>query len=258
MRYYYFLVEGPHDEAAIGKVLQILGLRQIRNKEEIPYIWQGLIPNKYPFVEGRLEKISPIPDFYKSDNVCVAIKAALGETRIISELNNTMLIMQREQLKQLNGILVVCDADNKSANEKYNEFILNITKRKELNFDETCFINKEGYFKDIKIKCDIYVFPNNKDCGTLEDILLEGAKIQYDNLLENAINYIENIDDKYKSKLSTSKHKKAIIGSMASVLNPGVANQVSIKNDKWIDYNNIYISEKIKILYNFIENFIKN
>lgn len=258
MRYYYFLVEGPHDEAAIGKVLQLLGLRQIRNKEEIPYIWQGLIPNKYPFVEGRLEKISPIPDFYKSDNVCVAIKAALGETRIISELNNTVSIMQREQLKQLNGILIVCDADNKSASEKYNEFILNIIKRKELNFDETCFTNKEGYFKDIKIKCDMYVFPNNKDCGTLEDILLEGAKIQYGNLLENAVNYIENVDDNYKSKLSISKHKKAIIGSMASILNPGVANQVSIKNDKWIDYNNIFKSEKTKSLYNFIENFIKD
>lgn len=258
MRYYYFLVEGPHDEAAIGKVLQILGLKQIRNKEEIPYIWQGLIPNKYPFVEGRLEKISPIPDFYKSDNVCIAIKAALGETRIISELNNTMAIMQREQLKQLNGILVVCDADNKSANEKYNDFILNIIKRNELNFDETCFINKEGYFKNIKIKCDIYVFPNNKDCGTLEDILLEGAKIQYKDLLENAVNYIENVDDKYKGKLSISKNKKAIIGSMASVLNPGVANQVSIKNDKWIDYNNIFKSEKIRTLYNYIENFIKD
>jgi hypothetical protein len=258
MRYYYFLVEGPHDEAAIGKVLQILGLRQIRNKEDTPYIWQGLIPNKYPFIEGRLEKISPIPDFYKSDDVCVAIKAALGETRIISELNNTMAIMQREQLKQLNGILVVCDADNKSANEKYNDFILNITKRKELNFDESCFINKEGYFKDIKIKCDIYVFPNNKDSGTLEDILLEGAKIQYNDLLDKALEYIENVDDKYKSKLSISKNKKAIIGSMASVLNPGVANQVSIKNDKWIDQNNILLSEKGKSLYEFIKVFIES
>ena len=257
MRYYYFLVEGPHDEAAIGKILQILGLRQIRNKEEIPYIWQGLIPNKYPFMNGRLEKISPIPDFYISDYVCVAIKVASGEKRLITELNNTMSIMQREQLKQLNGIAIICDADNKSAKEKYDEFILDITKKKELTFDETCFLNKEGYFKNINIKCDIYIFPNNKDCGTLEDILLEGAKIQYNDLLDKALYYIDSIDNRYKSKLSISKNKKAIIGSMASVLNPGVANQVSIKNDKWLDIDNIEESEKIRSLYEFIKNFIK-
>jgi len=47
---------------------------------------------------------------------------------------------------------------------------------------------------------DTYIFPDNKHQGTLEDLLLNCAEIEYTDLLSPSNDYIEEIGSTYKAK----------------------------------------------------------
>ena len=50
MRHYYFVVEGAHDVAAIGKLLKGKGIKELRDQNLISEVWiNNLIPEKFPF-----------------------------------------------------------------------------------------------------------------------------------------------------------------------------------------------------------------
>ncbi|MBZ9624413.1 hypothetical protein G9F71_016300 [Clostridium sp. FP2] len=256
MKHYYFIVEGPHDVAMIGRVLKLLGVKEIRSLNDISNLWKQLIPNKYPFSENKLDRVSPIPSFYQNENVSVAIKSAGGDSKLISELDLTISAFAREDLKQIEGILVFCDADESTQEERFSHFIKVIKESRDLSFNESCFENKIGMFNGVNIKADIYMFPNNESKGTLEDLLLQGASVVYKDLLVSANEYVTNVDTKYKNRWSISSEKKVLMGCMTNILKPGKANQVSISDDKWVSEATITGSEDIKKLYNFINEFI--
>ena len=256
MKHYYFIVEGPHDVAIIGRVLKLLGIKEIRSLDNISKLWKELIPNKYPFTENKLDRVSPIPSFYQNESVSVAVKSAGGETKLISELDLTMSSLTRKELKQIEGILVFCDADETTQQEKFTRFIKMIKEGKDLSFNESCFENKIGMFNGVNIKADIYMFPNNESKGTLEDLLLQGANVVYPDLMIAANEYVTKVDSKYKNRWSVSSEKKVLMGCMTNVLKPGKANQVSISDDKWVSESTVDKSEYIKKLYDFINEFI--
>ena len=160
MKHYYIVVEGPHDLAIIGRILSILGAKEVRNLNSISPLWRELIPTKYPFNESKLDRVTPIPSFHE-----------------------------------------------------------------------------------------------NK--GTLEDLLLDSGRIVYNDLLIQAQQYVNKIDNEYKKKWSISSEKKVIIGTISNVLKPGKSNQVSISDDKWISREIVCKNENVQKLYSFIENFIK-
>lgn len=256
MRHYYFIVEGPHDVAMIGRILKLLGVKEIRSLNDISDLWKQLIPNKYPFSENKLDRVSPIPSFYQNENISVAIKSAGGESKLIPELDLTISALNREDLKQIEGILVFCDADESTKQEKFNWFIKRIKENQDLSFNESCFENKIGMFKGVNIKADIYMFPDNKNKGTLEELLLKGASVRYKDLLVSAKEYVATVDTVYKKNWSVSSEKKVVIGCMTNVLKPGKANQISIYDDNWVSEETITGSEDIKKIYDFINEFI--
>jgi len=93
----------------------------------------------------------------------------------------------------------------------------------------------------------MFVFPNNQDKGTLENILLEGGNIAYPDFLIPARKYLESIPSSYKEKWNKSKESKALFGVMANVLKPGSANQVTIQRDNWISEETIKQTDQQKI-----------
>ena len=97
-----------------------------------------------------------------------------------------------------------------------------------------------------------YFFPDNYSQGTLENFLLEGAKIVYSDLLDNVNEYLERVDDKYKESWSRSSENKVQIGCIANIFQPGSANQISIRYDDWISEESIMYSHVIKKFYDFI------
>ena len=129
MRNYLIIVEGAHDIAVIQKLLRINGVDKIVHSErELPPVWRRTIPDRYPFHGDRLERISPIPSFVKNEEISVAIKNAGSDSEIMNVLVQTLKLMDIREVLSLDGIMLVCDADEKNANDKRKMMLDNMGK----------------------------------------------------------------------------------------------------------------------------------
>lgn len=98
-------------------------------------------------------------------------------------------------------------------------------------------------------RCGVFVLPDNKSLGTLEDILLECAGINYPRLLQRAEALVGSIDmseDGLKKEGLITKEdrklfskpagpKKATVSCISAVLRPGMALQNTIHFNRWLE-----------------------
>jgi hypothetical protein len=102
---------------------------------------------------------------------------------------------------------------------------------------------------------------DNREQGTLEDILLECARINYPDLLNLSQTYIGSIDRNQLTKKDLkyfkkpAGKKKAIISSISSILRPGKALRVSLQDNRWLDKQTLEL-ESIKLIKIFLEQII--
>lgn len=234
MRNYLILVEGAHDIAVIEKLLKVNGIKdKVNNKSELQEVWYHTIPTTFPFQDGRLDRITPIPSFVKNDEISVAIKNANSDVEIPVVLQQFLKTMSFSEIEQINGIMLLCDADRKKAAYKIRELL----NKFEGNEDFKLIINENEVIIDTRIKpipVYTFVFPDNENEGNLENLLLETAKISYPELLSLAEVYIQNAAQIQKELKKEQHAKKAIVGCIVNVMKPGKANQVSIADNKWI------------------------
>lgn len=257
MKNYIFFVEGVHDASCIGKILKLNNFKECHFINDIPQIWQDRIPRSYPFQIGKLEKFTPIPDYYINDDIFVVINPSNGEQNIIKQVDLYLSNMNKLELAQINGICMIFDADSETPKEKIDKLV-KIIDKKELCFKSKEFIDGLINLKGELINIYYYFFPNNWSSGTLEDLLLEGANVVYSDLLSSVNNYIDNIDEKHKYNWTISSKNKVKVGCIANVFRPASANQISIMKDKWISEETISESPSIKSLYSFITSIVFN
>lgn len=233
MRYYLFVTEGIDDVGLLSGIISHIGFtNEIKKLDLLDDYWTKIIPNRYPFDGNRLSRVTPIPCFYQGTDISIAIKVAEGEDKIFNEIDNILSTYNISELSDLNGIFILCDADNLDASAKMEKLI----KAAELDSDINIRINiidNKIFFNDVEIKLLTYVFPNNKDSGNLETLLLELAQIKYNDLLEGSLHYIESVSHNYKKQIGNHKDK-AIIGCICNVLRPAASNNISLKNDNWV------------------------
>lgn len=165
----------------------------------------------------------------------------------------TLTNLKIKDLKQIDGIALFCDADSKRAKDKRKDLIDLVNSKDDIFFNST---EKLVQIKNLNIKMDTYIFPDNKQQGTLEDLLLNCAEIEYTDLLSLSNDYIDEIESTYKAKWSGSDDKKVLIGWITNVLKPGKSNQVSINDNNWISERTISTLDSLKHLAEFIFNFI--
>ena len=86
-----------------------------------------------------------------------------------------------------------------------------------------------------------YILPDNLSCGTLGDILIDCAQHAYPTLLSTAAVHVDAAfgdnsltADDMKELRKAAGRNKAIVGSMASILRPGRAIQVSLQDNRWL------------------------
>ena len=115
-----FITEGVDDVAIISAIIEHLKVAKEKNHlKDIDAFWKDkLIPQKYPFKKDKLDRVSPVPNFYEGEQLSIAIKAAHGENNIFKELGVIFDIYKVEELKQIDGIFILCDADEMQADEK--------------------------------------------------------------------------------------------------------------------------------------------
>lgn len=250
MRNFIFFVEGIHDINCIARILLINGFKEVSNINELPELWRVRVPRTYPFVDNRLDRFIPIPSYFIKNNLCVAMVSANGVGNIIRTIDLYLSNMTKVELKQISGACAVFDADQKTAKDALDEIFRKYNK--DMVIQKKDFITGLCRIRGETIKIYYYFFPDNDSQGTLENFLLEGAKIVYSDLLDNADEYLKKVDEKYKENWGISSENKVKIGCIANIFQPGSANQISIRYDDWISEESIMYSPVIKKFYDFI------
>lgn len=227
-----FVVEGPHDSAAVCKILKLNGYKSIDKMEEVPSCFKELIPQKYPFSGDSLERIAPIPHFVKmGDERCAAICVAVGDSNIANKLCITLKNMDIHKLEQVMSIGILLDSDKKavaSRKKKVQQEIKRFCKENEWALQEDVL---ELYMQ--KIPYFVYALPDDEKEGTLEDILLLEQEWEYQDLKSLADDFVGQVPAKYQSAWKNADEKKVKVGLISNVLRPGKANQISILECKW-------------------------
>lgn len=248
MKNYLIIVEGAHDIAVLEKLLKLNGVnKRIASAEELPEVWKRTIPSVFPFAEGRLDRITPIPSFVMNDEISVAIKNAGSDKEIMSVLQQMLDTMLYEEKDQLNAIMLLCDADKKTANEKRREMIDGHVKKDDFILEEC----NNKIILDLAVKTVpiyVYVFPNDEETGNLENLLLEAAEEVYPELLSLASDYIKKASEYQKILKKPQYEKKAKVGCIVNTMKPGKANQVSISDDEWISEKTLHACKMLKKL----------
>ena len=226
MSHYLFVVEGIHDVAIISKILMLMKFKEVDRDDQILKPMDKLIIRNFPFYKNSLNVFN--------------------------------------EMELIDKVVVFCDGGLKDKEEKIVDIVergFEGKKNKIDRFSREEILNqtlKIIEVEDFTIPFEFYVFPNNKDSGRLENILLETINQVDSELLYNVEEFLKNIPNEYKQEWSVenSKYEKTKIACVGSVLNPGVANGVHIRDSHWISKETINNSQALKLIYDYIDNIL--
>ncbi len=256
-KYCFIAVEGVHDQAAIGKLLEQQNLSKYKGDiRSLDKFWKNLIPDKFPPEENIYERIS-LPSIYYSSTHSIAIFWGNGE-----ELKQNLIdtfYNNENYVIDVFSLGIILDADDENIEEKVKNFVTKKTEKEPK-------LSVQDFFNDFPLstanitknekRFGNYVLPNNNEVGTLDRLLLECANEVYPKHKDCAISYIEcieDIDENIKDKLLRGFNKdKALVATIVSVLKPGKTNQASISDDKWICKDTIEKVEDLGKLNDFL------
>ena len=248
MRYAFFVVEGQHDIAAIGRILrEIHGANIVEKEKDLNTFWERIVPRKFP-KDGYLLRRMPVPTFFETSEISVAVHSAGGDTQLVNILKNTLENLDHEQLS---AIGLFCDADTKNPAVRFKTLVSQINDMPEFRT-----VVAPGQVTTGMPHVGIYVFPDNENFGTLENVLLDCANVSYSSLLTSAKSYIGGVDEIYRRGWGRSDESKVVVGCIANVLRPGKSNQVSIQDNDWICASTLTLPA-VSILNKFIKELLE-
>lgn len=245
----YLVVEGPHDVEFTYRLLSPFGLERVQLEETLDGFFAPLIPRKYP-PDGDLQKRMPIPLFLQSETHAIAIHSAIGDSRLVATVEENASLLN---LAAVTGIGVLLDSDKAiPAAERYADIKKSLAE-KGFTLDD-----QPGAVSQDSPKLGAFVLPDNAATGTLEDLLIDSAQQVYPGLLESAITHVDAVENfgllasELKEFKKPAGKNKALIGTMASILRPGKAIQVSIQDNRWLR-NDALILPRIKAVRDFLQ-----
>lgn len=232
MRHVYFVVEGPHDVEVIGHLVKRRGLERIKKLDMLHEYWNPLVPRVFP-IDGDLLRRVPVPTFFASQDYSVAVQSAIGIDNIERTIEAGFNALDVEP----SGLGVVLDAD-------YDEPALVRWQRMVAKMPGRNAGHRPGTVSAGPPRTGVYILPDNNSPGTLEDLLLACASEAYPSLLSSARAWIDPLDPQDRLIFRNTVERadfgrpcgksKAVAGSIASVLQPGKAIQVSIQDNFWL------------------------
>ena len=255
VRYCYIVVEGPQDVEFLIGLLKFYDLKRVIHLSSLDQFWEKLIPKGYP-VDDDLTKRVPVPSFVQNEQLSIALHSSIGITRIAQTIEESLRFIQPSQLFSVG---IFADADySETPQERFNKLIACLSSLDLSNLRMPPLLGEVTRYSP---RCGIFIAPNNREQRTLEDILLECARINYPDLLNLSQTYIGSIDRNQLTKNDLKDiekpagEKKAIISSISSILRPGKALQVSLQDNRWLDKQTLEL-ESIKLIKNFLEQII--
>jgi hypothetical protein len=228
----YIAVEGQHDVAFIDRLLHSLGFVIIQQFNNLDSYWHKVVPRDFPHGGDLLRRV-PVPQFFRfSDDVSVAVHYGAGDSAISTAIKDTLTILPTPP----SALGFILDADN---------VLLPAVRYERVRADlvgVAPFPIFAGSLAPGPPRCAGYVLPDNVAAGTLEDLLLECADREYPHTLALAQGLVAAIvpaqteyrPNELQDFLKPCGRKKATVACIATVLRPGKAVQVSIKDNRWV------------------------
>jgi len=255
-KYGFVVVEGPHDIEFVYRLLRPFGLVRVRMEATLDPFFGPLIPREYP-PDGDLQKRMETPLFLQSATHAVAVHSATGDSRLVETVQENITILD---LTRFTGFGIILDADlakTSSAADRYKVIQYGMAA---IGHPLT---GLAGQITGGPPKRGAFVLPDNTSPGTLEDLLLECGYATYPSLLASAITHVDaaavdgtlQVEDLQHFKKPSGRNK-AIVGSVASILRPGKAVQVSIQDNRWVRGDNLTLP-KIKAVQDFLSELLE-
>jgi hypothetical protein len=240
-------VEGPQDQAFLGKVLKLLGFKDFREackglESSLDPFWRKFIPT-YP--RGNLYQRLAMPSILFTDTISVAIYAGEG-SNLITNLDD-ILYANTEYQTQLRAFGIIADCDTKDANQIAAEY-----SNRFRNYFPT-FPTQAGIVDPNSPHTGIYILPDNTSQGVLDTLLCRCGEVAYSKYINRARSYLASFSEEEQRKPLKWKpfdQDKALVATIVSVLKPGKTNTVSIADNNWISEQT---QTQVPILGNFIE-----
>jgi hypothetical protein len=248
VRYSILGVEGPHDQAFIGKLLDLYGLEKFKGERKaLDPFWVKFIP-AYP-KNGRLYDRLDMPSIFSSQTHSVAIYQGEG-----SNLCRNLKARIREHdpyIMDIDAFGLILDADTTTPQQKAVEYI------RELHELYPNLIGEPGKIATGKPRTGIYVLPDNNKARTLDSILIDCATLIYPAHKVGAIQYLEGLNTVHTTHWKRFDREKAIVATIVSVLKPGAANASSISQDDWICNESVVGVFEVALLGEFLINLLE-
>lgn len=233
MEYSYLVVEGPHDLEFIGCFLRAHGLRKVQREEKLDAFWHPLIPRHYPPGGDLLKKV-PVPVFFQSANYSVAIHSAGGVDRLVPTVEETRSTPGFKS-SEISSVGLFLDADWQApVPDTFAHLRVAIEAIGLPPADEPGAVNYAAP------RTGVFIFPDNRNPGTLENLLDDCAVLVYRELREIARQFTAgaaavSLPPEERSEFDKpSGELKVTMGCIANFLKPARAIQTSIADNRWV------------------------
>lgn len=249
VRYCYIVAEGPQDVDFLICLLKSYGLKRVTRLSLLDPFWEPLVPKTFP-VDDDLMKRVPVPIFLQDTDLSVALHSAIGITRLSNTIEESLALIPSSEIFSI-GLFLDAD-DTQTPQDRFEELI------SKLSLLGLSVPSLPGEVVTGSPRFGIFIMPNNTDTGTLEDILLQCAQINYPNLLQLSINYVSGIDTTQLNQSDLRElnkpagKNKAVVSSISSILRPGKTLQVSIQDNRWIDEQTLEL-DSVKLIKIFLD-----
>ena len=234
-------VEGPQDQAFVGKALKFLGFQSFDGQEsKLEPFWRNFIP-PYPR-QGNLYKRLDMPSILLNDTLSVAIYS--GEGSNLGRNVKATFANHPEYKTDIAAFGIVADSDKKHPDSVARDYY------QQFQNDFPGFPNQAGICQEGPPRTGIYVLPDNQQQGVLDNLLCECGNVVYPEVMNGGRAYLNGLSEEHKNHWGPFDDQKALVATVVSVLKPGKTNTTSIADNNWI-------SEQTKQQVPALENFIK-
>jgi len=244
LKYCLLATEGPNDQAAIGRLLQLSGFKKFDGtRKDLNPFWEGFIPI-YP-KGGNLYTRMDMPSILTSSTHSVAIHWGEGD-KLIQNITAIMTNHKR-YAQEIHAFGLIVDADEKQPDVLVKE------KAQALKSFFPAMPEKAGDITTSNPRTGIYVLPDNKRSGVLDSVLVDCASIAYPDHKNGALRFLNDLDSRHTNRLNAGARNKAVVGCIANIIQPGQSNTSSIAQNEWISEQTIKNGD-LALLQQFLKN----
>jgi hypothetical protein len=248
-KYCFLATEGPHDQAAIGRLLQLARLEKFNGMiKDLDPFWEKFVPKPLNRDERLYARIN-VPSVLTSPTHSVAIYWGEG-SKLKQNINDLLTLEYRRYVEKIHAFGLVVDSDKQQPNlvaKNYAKALQNFFPM----LSET-----PGVITTSSPRTGIYVLPDNKRSGVLDSVLVDCASVVYPDHRNGALQFLNDLDSMHTKHLNAGARNKAVVGCIANIIEPGRSNTSSIAQDKWISEQTLNNSD-LALLQQFLKDLLE-